>query len=63
MNKPLPPRHLAHLTELARRHFESIAIINSLDNAELHATLDQFTAAARVAARAICNARHRYNRS
>ena len=64
MNKPPPlPRHLAHLSERARRHFETIAIINELDNAERHATLEQFTAAARVAARAICNARHRFYRS
>ncbi len=64
MNKPLPPpRHLAHLSERTRRHFESIAIINELENAERHATLEQFTVAAKVAARAICNARHRYHRS
>ena len=62
MNKPVPPpRHLAHLTERARRHFESIAIINELDNAERHATQEQFTTAARVAARTICNARYRYH--
>jgi soluble cytochrome b562 len=64
MNKPLPfPRRLGDLPERARRHFESIAIINELDNAERHATQEQFMAAARVAARAICNARYRYHRS
>jgi len=59
MNKLPPiPRDLAGLPERARRHFQSVAILNHLDRAERQATSEQFAAAARIAARAVCNARN-----
>ena len=60
MHKPSQSsRYLSQLTLRTRRHFETVAIINQLEQAERKVTLEQFTAAARIAARAICNAKHR----
>jgi hypothetical protein len=59
MNKRPPiPGDLSGLPERARRHFQTVAILNHLDRAERQATLEQFAAAARIAARAVCNARN-----
>jgi len=58
MNKRPPvPRDFSGLPERARRHFQSVAILNHLDRAERQATPEQFASAARIAARAVCNAR------
>jgi hypothetical protein len=54
---PPVPHPLSGLPERARRHFQSVAILNHLDRAERQATPEQFAAAARIAARAVCNAR------
>jgi hypothetical protein len=61
MNKrpPIPRQLLPELPERARRHFKSIAILSELDKAESQATHDQFAVAARIAARAVCNARNK----
>jgi hypothetical protein len=59
MNKRPPiPRDLSGLPERARRHFQTVAILNHLDRAERQATPEQFAVAARIAARAVCNARN-----
>jgi L-fucose isomerase-like protein len=58
MDKPSQSsRYLSGLPLRTRRHFETVAIINQLEHAERYATIEQFTAAARIAARAICNAK------
>jgi hypothetical protein len=57
--RPPIPRHPSPaLPERAWRHFKSVAILNELDKAERQATAEQFAAAARIAARALCNARN-----
>jgi len=55
---PIPDDHSPPLPERARRHFQSIAILTELDKAERRATPEQFASAARIAARAVCNARN-----
>ena len=59
MNKRPPiPRDFSGLPERAQRHFQTVAILNHLDRSERQATPEQFAAAARIAARAVCNARN-----
>jgi len=58
-HKPIRYRGARVMTEKARRHFQVIAILNELDRAEQHATLEQFASAARIAARLVSNARNR----
>jgi hypothetical protein len=41
----------------AQRHFQTIALLEQLDRAERYAGTEEFAAAARIAARALSNAR------
>ena len=47
------------MTEKAQRHFQSIAVLKELDQAERDATVEDFAAAAKIAARAVSNARNK----
>ena len=55
MNRRYPSS--AYLTQRARRHFETVAIVKALDRAERLATALQFATAAKIAARVMCSAR------
>ena len=48
----------AVMTAKAHRHFQSVALLAELDRAERYATYEQFASAAKIAARAVANARH-----
>ena len=60
MDKRAPTRRYGAtvMTNKARRHFQSIAILNELDRAERYVTPEQFASAARIAARAVSVARN-----
>lgn len=54
---PTWPYGRAVMTNKARRHFQSIAMLSELDRVERHATTEQFAAAAKLTARAVSIAR------
>jgi hypothetical protein len=61
MEKPTVGRPFAHpeMVNRALKHFKSLAILETLDRADTHATPEQFASAAKITARVLSRARDR----